>query len=852
MKQNYILYLVCLLAALALPTKAQNGTGADTKAAPSNPVMPYKVDTVPIGSHHGKVVVTATTPGKPADTYTDLLAGMAYNTATVKIAITPDTHYAIRTGYPKVYKTDDSKKTPITLKPLSEKDTTPTFTMPNAFVTIEVAYSELLNNIRLDTLKLAEKPAKLEDILPQLPKKLIAVFESGKTDSVSVVAATGWKLKTGTTFSADRGAINHFACTIALPDSVNQNKKELTGYMDVANPTFITEISTEAELCAFRDTVNAGRNYDGITVTLKNNISLTKPFTPISNNENKFFKGTFEGNGFTISNVNISVTENNRVYVGFFGCIDKGGTVQNLGVKGTAITAHSSAYTYAGGIAGNNSGIIRNCYTAIAITCTSDYNPRQAYAGGIAGCNSGTITNCYTTGSVTASRYAGGIQGDNGGTISHCFATGKVKAQYSSGIAGQATSLTNGIALNDSIITTLNYAYRIGEPGSSTNLSDNYASPAIPGTWADITKGHDKPDGADLTKSFATDGAGSGAFKNWTADNWDFGTPLSVNLPKLKTTGLATNKVIEEQTDIARSNFLLKPISINAATTYSNIAHKDRELIIEANGHLTVDSAAATITSLEIKEGGQVTTKQALAVTDTLRTSRTLNNLWSAFGSPIALTVKPVEAGEMLYSLTGYTTTDANKQNWNEADSVSPVAITANQAILLATNGANAEVSFCSNSSITVPVSKTITLGDALKDGEFIYQCNPALCNQTLKNVYLLSDDGARFELTANATVKPFQSFIVANKVTTAAIKSLRVSGDVPTSNTPVLTDSSFRVWGSNGQLHLDATTPADIAIYNLSGQLLHRFRFDGSRTLTLGQGIYLVRSNNITYKVSL
>ena len=154
--------------------------------------------------------------------------------------------------------------------------------------------------------------------------------------------------------------------------------------------------------------------------------------------------------------------------------------------------------------------------------------------------------------------------------------------------------------------------------------------------------------------------------------------------------------------------------------------------------------------------------------------------------------------------------------------------------------------------AVTIPADVAAPAGEALYTGIFLFCANPTLKNVIIPVAYILSDDGTRFERTENAVVKPFQSYVVANAVTSATILSLRAGG-TSTANEPIaLPDGGFRLWGSNGQLHLSADTPSDVAIYDLSGRLIRRISLNGAQTLTLGSGIYLVNSNNITYKVSL
>lgn len=71
--------------------------------------------------------------------------------------------------------------------------------------------------------------------------------------------------------------------------------------------------------------------------------------------------------------------------------------------------ALSSAYV--GGIAGHNSGSIRNC--GFSGTVNSSSVQYMTFSGGIVGENYGLIEKCWNTGKITGQFYAGGIVGKN-------------------------------------------------------------------------------------------------------------------------------------------------------------------------------------------------------------------------------------------------------------------------------------------------------------------------------------------------------------------------------------------------------------------------------------------------------
>ena len=96
-------------------------------------------------------------------------------------------------------------------------------------------------------------------------------------------------------------------------------------------------VETAAELAAFAKDVNSGNSYSGITIKLSSDIDLNNvPWTPIGNTSN-YFKGDFDGQGYTISNMLISAnTPDEDQFAALFGAI-KNATVKNLTISDSNI-----------------------------------------------------------------------------------------------------------------------------------------------------------------------------------------------------------------------------------------------------------------------------------------------------------------------------------------------------------------------------------------------------------------------------------------------------------------------------------------------------------------------------------
>lgn len=190
-------------------------------------------------------------------------------------------------------------------------------------------------------------------------------------------------------------------------------------------------IYTEDGLFWFAEQVNGGDTFSGKTVTLENDIALTKAWTPIGSYDrygnSKSFRGTFNGNAHTISNMSIiSYGEG----VGFFGETFTA-VIKNLTIEGN-IEAYMN---YVGGIVGHGYATIENC------VFKGNISGRAMQVGGIAGSGGFTITNCSVYGNIHADTWAGGIVGNcqDGGAYTGCYVEGEISSdntEWGGGAAG--------------------------------------------------------------------------------------------------------------------------------------------------------------------------------------------------------------------------------------------------------------------------------------------------------------------------------------------------------------------------------------------------------------------------------
>ena len=301
---------------------------------------------------------------------------------------------------------------------------------------------------------------------------------SGKTHTITVSDATTWGKLKNTTYTATTVASTSLETT-----------PEATG--EAGTPTNPYLIQSAEDLKMVQDITNdaiAAATYKNKCYKLTTDITIAFPtgtnWTPIGkdydydNSIDNRFKGTFDGDGHSVTGVYINT---NQQYAGFFGYI-KDGTVKDLNVTGSIKSSFQKSFKQAeiGGIAGSisNSSII-GCNFSGSVTGTGS----QARIGGIAGYIGSTsyITGCNNSGSVTSIKdqaEIGGICGSPySGYIIGCYNTGTVTtnvgesfySSYRGGIAGNVQTIVSIIGCyNTGAVTGDNKASSGGIAGTSS------------------------------------------------------------------------------------------------------------------------------------------------------------------------------------------------------------------------------------------------------------------------------------------------------------------------------------------------------------------------------------------------
>ena len=172
-------------------------------------------------------------------------------------------------------------------------------------------------------------------------------------------------------------------------------------------------------------------------------------FQPIGS-DNDQFTGSFNGNGYSISNITIN---NDDQYQGMFAEIGTTGVVKNVAL--TIMEIPTAYRQNIGAVTAANYGTIENVYVVGKI------GHGTVNVGGIAGNNFGLIRNCFVAVTdMSAGTSVGGIAGLNGdgGRIENCIALNdKIEASNTGRITGSSTgtgTLSNNYAWKEMDIVT--------------------------------------------------------------------------------------------------------------------------------------------------------------------------------------------------------------------------------------------------------------------------------------------------------------------------------------------------------------------------------------------------------------
>lgn len=241
-------------------------------------------------------------------------------------------------------------------------------------------------------------------------------------------------------------------------------------------------INDERDLERLAAYVNSGHDATGKTFKQNADITLTAAHTSIGRyfeGTYKYFKGTYDGNNKTISNLTVNAPNSN--YQGLFGYTSKA-VIKNVTLANCNITGKQCT----GGIVGyaSTSTAIENCHVNGNISATESDASEH---GGIVGSATATsITNCTVTGTISTSvsndNYGGIVGAANYDVvITSCENAAKISGdgQKHGGIVGRDNNGSNKFkyCLNTGVVKGNQYVGAIaGERYSPSNFDHCYYS----------------------------------------------------------------------------------------------------------------------------------------------------------------------------------------------------------------------------------------------------------------------------------------------------------------------------------------------------------------------------------------
>lgn len=344
------------------------------------------------------------------------------------------------------------------------------------------------------------------------------------------------------------------------------------------------------------------------------------------------------------------------------GTITGGSMAASLGNRETG-------YTYLGGVAGVNGGLIQSAYPAKDCAVRGD-----SYVGGIAGVNLGgdaaaskgliICTENDSTGTVEANRYAGGVAGANVGSISLSgqLQSGVTATGYAGGVAGINTdkgSIYGDENANGTVSGSVNAAnYAGGVAGTNSaeiTRVDNYASVRASTKYAGGIAGVNDAGGTisycshasgNAAAVYATNGEAGGIAgnnnKNALIENVQVkadvtaanGTAGGVTATNFGTIG--QDSELESSSSVSGCTITGTSESIGAVAAYNGKHATIRNVKLAENANVRFSTPAVTIGGLAGMNDGTVTGCQvengALALNDGLRAGTNTVTLGGAVG----------------------------------------------------------------------------------------------------------------------------------------------------------------------------------------------------------------------------
>ena len=214
-----------------------------------------------------------------------------------------------------------------------------------------------------------------------------------------------------------------------LEEVIERDTSTMTKLSNVDNSQVLAvgtySISTAEELAQLAQMTNAGFISAGSEFVLANDIDLSaySKWVPIGNDSTPF-EGTFDGNGYKISN--LKVTTGSWRNAGLFANV-KNSNILNVKIENADINGFPSGFI----VADARNSKFKNC-TVLKSVIKGGWN-----VGGIFGKGGGNeLTSCYVNADIHGYKAVGGIVGQGATSIVGCVFNGTISATCCAGISG--------------------------------------------------------------------------------------------------------------------------------------------------------------------------------------------------------------------------------------------------------------------------------------------------------------------------------------------------------------------------------------------------------------------------------
>ena len=356
-------------------------------------------------------------------------------------------------------------------------------------------------------------------------EKAVAIIEKllgvGNDDAVSNVDTIGGATQSST---AIKEAVQN-----ALKNAAQEDSGIFDGGSGTQHSPYL--ISTIDTLMKFAESVNDGEDYDGKHVALACDLDISgETWTPIGrvdHGKTSGFAGTFDGRGYTVSNLTCGTAKDAKEYeaVGFFGVIAEGGTVKDLNVHinkiytdydlgsyiisggglagileenavidhcsvsggNQVISVNAGSKAAIGGLVGQmeSGSLVANSWTDVGLNYgTISMEKADIYMGGICGKQAANslIANSASFGSVPGmlydgTLYVGGLAGYTSGALYNCYTSSLTKAQKLSVAASEFATTAIGHLIGASETGAALYDCYYDKSADQFNNADLAADP---------------------------------------------------------------------------------------------------------------------------------------------------------------------------------------------------------------------------------------------------------------------------------------------------------------------------------------------------------------------------------------